>query len=722
MNLMLKNYDAVALNRLRLLHLGHHPDVVLAIAVALVLGVMILPLPGPLLDIFLAMNFVGAAFILISVLVSERSLALSAFPSLLLLMTLYRLALNVATTRMILSDGQAGDIVRAFGQFVVRGDVVVGLVMFVVITLVQFLVIAKGSERVAEVGARFALDAMPGKQMSIDAALRSGSIPEDEAARRRDEVELESQYYGAMDGAMKFIRGDAIAGLIITALNLVVGLGLGVLRQDLPLAGAAEIYSVLTVGDGLVSQIPALFLTLAAGLTTTRVGSGRRRASLGDTLRLELTGRAKIMFLSAGLASALALVPGLPIVPFGVIAGALTLGGYLASERQKRTDKTKDDQELELKKKVQDASSQAALVDRLAPSVAPIAIDLDPLLSQRIREESESGDQSQDLVRTLIPNLRDALYLDSGVRLPGLRVQSDVQGLTPHSFVLRVRNVPIFQAQIPPGKVLAVDSKTAVQRLGVADAEPTAHPAHGGQAVFVPEVQARVLKAGGVVIWGPSGMIALYAARTLRPHLSSFVGLHETSEFLEKLEPIYPTLVKEVVPKVVTVSQLSEILRRLVDEEVSIRDLKTILECLANRGIDEQDSVRLTEAVREALSLQIAHHYSGMSKRLSVVLLDPVVEDTIRSAITHVTRGSYLALEADIRRSILDSVQEVIQPVAEAGVRPVILTNVEIRRYVRKLIDSEFFGVPVLSFEELPGDLAIQPVGRIDLEDLKAAA
>jgi type III secretion protein V len=685
--------------------------------VAAVIGMMILPLPAVLLDGLLATNLALAALILVATLMADRPLAMSTFPSLLLVTTLFRLALNVSTTRMILSKGDAGEVVEAFGEFVVRKDLVVGLTIFLLITLVQLLVIGKGAERVAEVGARFTLDAMPGKQMSIDAALRSGALTDEEAQAKRLELGRESQFYGAMDGAMKFVRGDAVAGLVICALNLIAGLILGVTRDQLSPSDALDVYAILTVGDGLVSQIPALLITLAAAVLTTRVEG--KKSGLAADLKEELIARPKVLFVGAGFALGLGAIPGLPLLPFATIAGLLAFAGGRIRAREQRTEETvrgTTSFQRSLDKKVQQAKAQQAAVDSVAPAVPPIGIDLDPVLSRALGFGVGLPDAETELLGLLIPQLRDALYLETGIRFPGIRVRSNVAELAPRTFVIRIKDVPVMEEAIAIDRALAIETPARLARFGV-DTQPSVHPLSGIEVGLVPLDKQQALEAAGVSTWSPAGIVALHLIAQLRRHARSFIGLQETSEMLDRLAKVYPALVRETVPKVLSVRDLADVLRRLADEGISIRDLKTILECLADHAIHQNDGVALTEAVRASMALQIGHAYAGLSGRLSVVLLEPAIEDAVRSAITHVPGGSYVALEPELRRGLLRAVARTLQPVVQAGARPIILTHSEIRRYLRKLLEEDLPDVAVLSFSELPPQLSVQPLGRVSLSE-----
>ena len=696
-----------------------HPGLVLAVCILGILGMLVVPLPPVVLDGLLAVNISLAVVILLVTVFAKDALSVSTFPSVLLVTTLFRLALNVSSTRMILARGDAGEVVKGFGQFVIQGDIIVGLVVFAVITIVQLMVIGKGAERVAEVAARFTLDAMPGKQMSIDAALRSGAITDDEAQIKRDELGRESQLYGAMDGAMKFVKGDAIAGLIITAINLVAGLFIGWMRFDMSVSAAAAKYAILTVGDGLVSQIPALLITLAAGLMTTRVAPSKRGDDLGRSLGTELFGQPKVLGLAAGLAFVMGVVPGMPVVPFWIVSALI---GVSAMKRHAHMKLIATDTlsrratfRAKLERSVEQAKAQKAMADHLAPTVVPICIEVDPLLSAALGL-GDSDEQDSQLIADLLPQLRDALYLETGIRFPGVRVTANVRGLAERSFRLRIKDVPVHESQVRVDGLFALAPASRVARCGVRG-DPTSHPIGDGEIAVVKESDRDVLEAAGIVVWSPAGFIALRIAGILRKNAGQFIGVQETSEMLERLEQVYPALVREVVPKLISLQQLVDVLRRLVDERICIRDLKSILEALAEHGSYENDGVVLTEKVRAALSLQIAHAYAGIGGDLPVVLLDPIVEETIGDAI-HATRGgSYLALAPEVSRTIIDSVLHTLGPALEAGTRPTIITTAAIRRYFRKLIEHDLPDVPVLSFEELPPDLAISPLGQVAVRD-----
>jgi type III secretion protein V len=699
--------------------LGRRPDVVVAILICVVTLMLIVPMPGLVLDFLIPINIAASLMVLLVAVFAKNALEVSTFPTLLLVTTLFRLALNVSSTRGILQHADAGAVVKAFGEFVVRGDVVIGCVIFIVITLVQFIVIAKGAERVAEVGARFTLDAMPGKQMSIDAGVRSGAYTEEEGQEKRDELNRASQMFGNMDGAMKFVKGDAIAGLVITALNIVAGLIVGVLRMHMSGVDALQTFATLTIGDALVAQVSALLITIAAGILVTRVEAKDKSKNLGFSLKDELLTNTKVLYIGAGLMTVFALIPGLPAFPFLACASlalslAMSAKLFPMFSMGKATLAKQAAFKEKLEKKVEEAKQNKAMVEKLAPTVVPIGIDLDPALSLHLGFESDETDDDAELIKEYIPQLRDALYLETGVRFPGVRVRPHVKSLPEHCFVIRINDVPVMQEKIMPGLVLATTPPDKLTRLGVT-AKPIQHPVSKARMSLVTEEQREVVEAAGITVWSSSGMVALYLAAVLRKRAKEFIGLQEVSEVIERLEKAYPALVKEVIPKVATVPQLVGVLRRLVDEGVSIRNMKSIVEAMGEFGTRDGDSVFLTEKVRGALGSQLAHAYAGLENQLPVVLLDPVIEDTISGGIGQNMHGAVLCLPPEVCQQIISTVIGSLQPMVAKGRRPVVLTTAEIRRYVRKLLETDLPSVAVLSYDELPPDLTIQPMGRAQL-------
>ena len=679
--------------------LQRYGDVGLAFLVVLIVGMMIIPLPTPVLDVLIAANIsIGVLMLLVSMYVPD-AISFASFPTVLLVTTLYRLALNVSSTRLVLLQADAGEVIRAFGGFVVRGNYVVGAIVFLVLTLIQFLVIAKGSERVAEVGARFTLDAMPGKQMSIDADLRTGAISQDDARKKRKTIQREAQFYGSMDGAMKFVKGDAIAGIVITTVNIIGGLAIGVMQRDMSAVDALKTYGLLTIGDGLVSQIPALLISTAAGLVVTRVASEDEGTSLGAEIGAQIFGSPRAMSISAVFLVGLAVVPGLPAAPFLVIAAALGVGAFRIARSRERSAPQREALVVE-----KEAARETKARQGMVPIVVPVSIDLGPGLADEAIDPKGGG----PLLEREIPMLRDALFAELGVALPGVRARPALD-LAPGSYLLSMQEVPVGGGEIPLGKHLALASPQMLEAIGIA-ATDGVDPSDGVASAWIDAASAPAAEAGGIVALDPSAIVTRHLAAAVRRRAHDLVGLQEVQTMLDQLERAYPALVRHVVPKPVGLTLLADVLRRLVEEGVSIRPLREVLEALALHAPTEKDPVTLTELVRGALRRQITHRYAR-GGTLAVTLLDPSIEDAVREAIQRTAAGSYLALSPDVARDILDAVKREIQ--VEPGTDAVLLTQADVRRFVRRLVEGDLPDLVVLSYQELAPEVVVQPLGRV---------
>jgi type III secretion protein V len=694
--------------------LDRYSDIVLAVAVVAIVAMMIVPLPTPLLDVLLTLNISIAVMVLLISLYVPHALRLSIFPTLLLITTMFRLALTISTTRLILLTGDPGEVVVAFGNFVVRGNFVVGAVIFLILVVVNFIVISKGSERVAEVAARFTLDAMPGKQMSIDADMRSGAIDQDEGRKRRRDLERESALFGAMDGAMKFVKGDAIAGIIITAINIVGGLIIGVMQRGLTVGDAAKKYTLLTIGDGLVGMIPAILISMAAGVIVTRVGGDEEGTHLGKDVGSQLTAYPKAIAISAGMLVALGLVPGLPQVPFFLLGGGAAAGAWFLLKGKERAAA------------VEEAGGQPAPggtppsaapppreqmnpeSEMFIPVVTPIVLEVSDALVPYVDSRQDGG----KFLYELIPFMRDGLFVELGVRFPGVRARGN-PGLPPGAYQIQINEVPLVVGQATLGHVLVNDTVDRLKLMNVPGFE-TLNPSTRQPAAWVPEAHREMLDSAGLTTWDVPGYMILHLAAVLRRHAREFVGVQETQAMLDQLEKAFPAIVKEVVPKVVNILKLADILGRLVEEEISIRDLRGILQALAEQGLVESDNVMLTEHVRSAQRRYVSNKYSRGTNTLVVYLLDPQIEEAIRSSIKRTSTGTHLALEPDIAQEIVQAVKNECGHLPPTAQRPVILTSMDIRRYVRKLLEYEFNPpFSVVSYQELSPELNIQPVARI---------
>ena len=708
--------DIIMAGGLKML-LKRYADMALAGVVVLILSMFIVPVPPFVLDLLITINIsISMVMLLISIYI-PNALALASFPSIILITTLFRLSLSVASTRLILLTASAGEVIQAFGQFVVQGNFVVGAVMFLLLTLINFMVITKGSERVSEVAARFTLDAMPGKQMSIDADLRAGAFDLDEARKRRTDLGRESQLFGSMDGAMKFVKGDAIAGIIITVLNIVAGLIIGTMQMGMTTGEAIETFSILTIGDGLVAQIPALLMATCAGLVTTRVASEEEGSNLGQDLAGQILAQPKAFAIASGFLVAMGLIPGLPTVPFFVIAatlGGLSWGLFKAgkgggaavidavADREEKAEEQK--KEALQKAKVQEGQSQQML-----PVVTPIALEVASDLIPLVDDATGSK-----FLNEMIPMMRDGLFYELGVRYPGLRVRGNEGDLPRGAYIIMVNEIPMVMGTVDQDKVLVNDTPERLRLLNI-PAEPATNPANGNDCAWVSRDVQALCEQAGLTTWDAAGYMVLHLSAVLRKNASEFVGIQETQNMLEQLEQAFPALVKEVVPKAVSPFQLTDILRRLVEEEISIRDLRSVLQALAEWGPVENDTVMLTEYVRAALKRYISHKYTRGQSTLIVYLLEPQIEETVRSSIQHTSSGSYLALEPEITQEILAAVRNEIGNLPPSAQQPVILTTMEIRRYFRKLVELEFPHLAVLSYQELSPEMNIQPIARISL-------
>ena len=700
--------------------LKRYADIGLAVLVMLVVGMMIIPVPTPILDVLLVMNISISVIMLLISMYIPQALKLASFPTIILVTTMFRLSLNVSSTRLILLHAHAGDVIESFGKFVVQGNFVVGAVIFLVLMLVNFLVISKGSERVAEVAARFTLDAMPGKQMSIDADLRAGAFDLDEARRRRNDLGRESQLFGSMDGAMKFVKGDSIAGLIIVAINIVAGIIIGVTQKGMTGAEAVETYSILTIGEGLVAIIPALLMSLCAGLIVTRVASEEEDSNLGKDLAMQVLAQPKAFIIASGFIFVIGMIPGLPGIPFTIVAvvvGGLAYGlqksadakngggGAAGAVVEQREEAVKE----EKKQAVQKAKAQEGQSAQMMPVVTPIALEVAADLVPLVDDTGGSN-----FLNELIPMMRDGLFYELGVRYPGLRVRGNEGDLPPGSYIIMVNEIPLVMGTVDKNKCLVNDTPDRLRLLGI-EAEPAQNPANGNACGWISIEQRKLAEDAGLTTWDAPGYVVLHLSAVLRKNAAEFVGIQETQNMLEQLEQAFPALVKEVVPKAVSPFQLTDILRRLVEEEISIRDLRNILQALAEWGPVENDTVMLTEYVRAALKRYISHKYTRGQSTLIVYLLDPQIEETVRSSVQHTSSGSYLALEPEITQEILAAVRNEVGNLPPSAQQPVVLTTMEIRRYFRKLVELEFPHLAVLSYQELSPEMNIQPIARISL-------
>ncbi len=692
-------------------------DIVLAAILILIIAMIIVPVPPAVLDYIIAVNLtIGVTILMVSIYISS-AVNLSIFPSMLLITTLFRLGLNISTTRQILLNAYAGDIIKAFGNFVVGGNFIVGAVIFLIITLVQFIVVTKGAERVAEVAARFTLDGMPGKQMSIDADLRAGVIDQRQARLKRASIQKESQLYGAMDGAMKFVKGDAIAGIVITLINIVAGLTIGMMIKGMTGGEAVRTYSLLSIGDGLVAQIPALLISISAGIVTTRVSSDDASDNLGRDISKQLLAQPKAIMLSAGVLVLLSFVPGFPSDAFILLAFLLGIIGYALWTTARKFEKKRRSVGG-----TGDATSESPTIDTEVPGHAvitgggvdsyaltlPVILETGKFISDSIHE-SEKG---QSFIDLMIPKMRQALYNDLGVRFPGVHVRIESPHLEDPEYIIHLNEVPIVKGRVLPGYVLTNEIEDNLKRFNIPFTSyknvlnmPT---------LWVEEKYIELLTKAGIKFWNTLEVIVLHLSFFFKNYGNEFVGIQEVKSMLEFMEKSFPDLIKEVT-RLIPLQKMTDIFKRLIQEQVSIKDLRTILESLSEWAQTEKDTVLLTEYVRSSLKRYVSYKYSLGQSVLSVYILDPEIEDMVRGAIKQTSAGSYLALDPDSVQLILQSMRSTITPPPPGGQPSVILTAIDVRRFVRKLIEMEFTDVSVVSYQEIIPEIKIQPLGRIQI-------
>lgn len=684
-------------------------DIILAVWIMAVIIIIILPVPAAVIDFLITFNLTAAVAILMVSLYIPSAVHLSMFPSLLLITTLFRLGVNIASTRLILLKAYAGEIIQAFGQFVVGGNYVVGFVVFIIITIVQFIVVIKGAERVAEVAARFRLDAMPGKQMAIDADLRAGVIDASMAREKRSMIQRESELYGAMDGAMKFVKGDVIAGMVIAFVNIVGGLIIGMGMHNMSLAQAAHVYTLLSIGDGLVSQIPSLLIALTAGIVTTRVTSERKDANLGREISEQIFREPRAIFIAAAATFGIGLFKGFPLWSFSILAILLFAAAVGLTRKKKK-----------LAEKAMAAGAPRGVATEVEGHTVmggggedfaltlPVVLEVGKGLSDYVKKSKGTP----GLVEEVLPKLRAALYQDLGIRFPAVHVRTDSPNLPADEYLIYLNEVPLDRGKVFMGYLLTNENEETLRYYNLPFM--TQRSFSGLPSHWVEEKYKEILDKAAIKYWTPIETVILHLSYFFKIHASEFMGIQEMRSMLEFMERSFPDLVKEVT-RLIPLQRLTEIFKRLVQEQISIKDVRTIMEGLSEWAQVEKDVVLLTEYVRSALKRYISYKYSQGQNTLAVYLLDPEIEEMVRGAIKQTTAGSYLALDPDAVNMILKAMRLTITPPPPGGQPPVLLTAIDVRRFVRKLIETEFPDVAVLSYQEVIPEIRIQPLGRVQL-------
>jgi flagellar biosynthesis protein FlhA len=679
---------------------SRHSDLVAAAAVVLVVAMMVIPLPSFLLDLLITLNISAALMIVVATLYVPRALDFSSFPSLLLLTTLFRLAINVSVTRLILLHGDAGHVVTAFGNFVVGGNVVVGLVIFLILIVIQFVVITNGAGRVAEVGARFTLDAMPGKQMAIDADLNTGQITDEEARKRRSEIGREADFYGAMDGASKFVKGDAMAGILITGINLVGGIVVGVLQQGLPFSEAAHTFSLLTVGDGLCAQIPALLISVATGILVTRSAS---EEDLGSDIAGQILDQRKAPLVAGVVIMSFAVVPALPKIPFLLIGGLFFAVGWTLRKVPNKAER---------EEAANAAPAAAAAGELTAPRDAALdALALDPLeLAIGFGLVPMVDQQAGGTLLQRVGTIRRQIASDLGMVIPPVRIRDDV-GLDSHEYVMRVRGTEVARGGVMAGHHLAMDPGDAMGQLpGI----PTTEPAFGLPAVWIPEGGRAEAEALGWTVVDPESVVVTHLTETIRVHASELLTRQETRQLLDQLKEVNAAVVDEVVPDVLSVGEIQRVLQALLREGVSVRDLGAVVEAVGDKARLTRDVAMLAEYARQALGRTIVAPYLDGEGTLRAIALDPALEQEIAEALVQTADGEFLAMDPGRAHALVDLCAEQVEHALARGGRPVMLCSARVRRHLRRLWEQRLPQLAVCSYNEIAPGVSVETVGVLD--------
>ncbi|MDY6090439.1 MAG: flagellar biosynthesis protein FlhA [Bdellovibrionota bacterium] len=669
-----------------------------------ILFILILPMPTPVLDVCIALNITVSFVILFGSLYMSRPLDFSSFPAVLLVTTMFRLAMNVASTRLILLNGEkglsaAGHVIQAFGQFVVGGNYAVGIVIFIAISIVNLKVITKGSGRIAEVSARFTLDAMPGKQMAIDSDLNTGLISEAEAKQKRNDLQRESQFYGAMDGAAKFVSGDAIAGLLLVVINIGGGLFIGMLQKGMTWKDAASLYTLLTIGDGLVSQIPSIIISLAAGLIVARNASGE---DLNTEVIGQLANSSKPLFLTSAVCLGLAILPGLPFMPFITLA---VISGIVAIMKRKTSNEEKD-------KLIKAANAQKEPVGPKPGSTEEVTglLSLD-ILELEVGYELVSMVENGELVER-IRSLRRQFALDYGFIVPSIHIKDNVR-IKPGEYRVLLRGAVIGKGELVSHHLLAMDPGNVTAPL---EGIPTKEPTFGLDAIWLPESEKERAQFSGYTVVEHSTIVTTHITELIRANMAELLGRQEVQHLVDNLAVKYPKVVEELIPGLLTIGQVEQVLARLLKEQISIRDLRTILETLADYATQTKNIEKLTEQVRKKLSRSITEKFITDDGTLPLVSLNPGLEKSLSETLQATDEGSYLALDPSLAQKIISKISATSEKFTELGYNPVILTTSYIRAGMSNFVERFVPGVSVISHQEIAPNTRVQSLGVINME------
>ncbi|MDF2577148.1 MAG: flagella-associated protein [Chlamydiales bacterium] len=683
--------------------LYEYSDVVLALSVVCIVLLLVIPLPPILLDVLLSISIVLSVTTLLMTMYIHESLDFSSFPSLLLFLTLFRLSLNIASTRMILAEAQAGDIIETFGNFVTGGNQVVGAIIFILLTIVNFVVITKGSGRVAEVAARFTLDAMPGKQMSIDADLNAGLIDEQEAKVRREKIALEADFYGAMDGASKFVRGDAIAGIIMTIVNVIGGFIIGIAMKGMNWKEALHTYTTLTVGDGLVSQIPSLLISVGAGILVTRASS---KEKLSNMIHQQVFNNPRVLYLTSIVVFVLGMVPGMPLMVITPISIAIGLYAY-SLQKMSHTELGSLDTTLAKTQEVEQAQQQAETVEK-ALFIDPMEIELGYTLIPLV-DQSQGGD-----LLNRITVIRRQIASELGLIVPPIRIR-DNMSLDPNSYIIKIKGIDVASG------TLQIDSYLAMNPGNVSKPIPgikTTEPAFGLPAIWISAGQKENAELLGYTVVDTLSVLATHLTEVIHVYAHELLNRQEVSRLIDNAKTYAPAVIEELIPARLSLGQVVKVQQNLLRERIPIRDIVTILEILADQSSRTTDTDILTEYVRQGLARSISKQYGGDKKILYAITFDPKVEQMMAESVQKSDFGHRIVLRPTTTQKIIDELDRTIQESAKQGLQPIVLTSPSIRLYVKHLIERGLPRLPVVSFNEVVSEVEIQAVGVVSSEVL----
>ena len=674
-----------------------YSDVIIAFTLVMIVIMMIIPLPTALLDLLICLNITIALIVIMSAIYNEEALDLSVFPSLLLVTTLFRLALNISSTRLILINGYAGEVITAFGNFVVGGNPVVGFIMFIILVIINFIVITKGSERVAEVSARFTLDAMPGKQMAIDADLNQGAITDAEAKVRREKIQREADFFGAMDGASKFVKGDAIAAIVIMLINIGGGFVIGMAQRDMSAADSLQTYTLLTVGEGLVSQIPALLISTATGIIVTRAAS---EGNLGQDIVGQLFRNERIFFIVAVVLGLLAIVPGLPGVPFFSLAA---ICGFIGYNLQKGAVVSIEEEE--------EAAQAAAKAEATRPENIVSLLQVDPMeleIGYSLIPLVDTG-QGGDLLDRIVM-IRRQCALELGLVVPTIRIRDNIQ-IKPNAYIIKLKGMEIARGELLLDHFLAMNSGTVFEEVPGIE---TVEPAFGLPALWIPESEREQAELNGYTVVDAVSVLATHLTEVIKQHAAEILGRQETQNLIDNISKTHQSLVDEVIPELMGVGEIQKVLANLLKERISIRDMATILEVLADYGRATKDTEILTEYVRHAMARQITSQVV-QDNVLTCVTLDPGLEQKIAASVQRTDHGSFVSMDPDSMRKLVQALNGELEKMTNAGYQPIVLTSPAVRLYFRKLIERSISGLTIVSHAEIDQTVEIQIIGVVKI-------